>query len=689
MQNLKYLVAIVLICATAAVYLPVKNHEFISFDDNVYVTNNPHVKQGIKWESIKWAFHPVESGDRTYWHPVTWISHMFDCELFGVRSDIHHLINLGYHLLAVALLFTILLYLTGSIWKSAFAAALFALHPINVDSVAWIAERKNLLSTIFGFIAIIAYGHYARRPSIYRYSLIIIALALGLMAKSTLATLPCVLLLLDYWPMGRIQWGQRLPGGAVEATEGEKVPFFQPASMPRLILEKIPLLALSFASITVSILSVHSHAHMVDTAVTPMPLRISNAIVSYVFYLEKLVWPSGLAIFYPFPDAIPIWQPVTAAAFLLLVILGVLLLAKKAPYLVTGWLWYLGTLVPMLGLMQNGLWPATADRWAYMPLIGIFIIIAWGMPDLFQRLKFKKYVFAGAAVILLLLMGYRTSDQLGYWENSDTLFSHALAVTEGNFVAHHNLGLYHAKHENPKKARKHFKKSIEIYSLFPEALKNYADFLFKQGDYEKARQYYHKTLWLAPNDDHALMGLGNVHRKLDNPNKAAYYFSKAGFTDTKDAQMHNELGNTYLSEGKFHQALKEYRTAASIQPGNPAFHYNIGLAKTSLGQLSEALEHFREALKHDAQYIQAHLKIAEIMFQQDNMPQAQTHYLSAIRIKPNDESLHYNLGVVFLQMNHIEKALKHFEKALELNPGYEKAAQAKRLINSKFSNNKQ
>lgn len=680
MCKTKYIIAILLIVATATLYLPIKKHSFINFDDNIYVTQNPTVKQGLTWEGVKWAFRP-DNDARSYWHPLTWISHMLDCQIFGVRSDIHHLVNLLFHLINVLLLFILLSQLTGSLWKSAFVAALFAIHPINVDSVAWIAERKNLLSTLFWFASIMAYAHYAKRPSLYRYSLIVIALALGLMAKTMLVTIPCVLLLFDYWPLGRLRWGQQLPAQPGKKDEAaEKSARFQAAPLFRLIAEKLPLLAICLAAMALSIISIRGHSAMVDMAHTSMPLRIANALVSYVMYLKKMVWPNDLAVFYPFPGSIPAWKPVVAGLFIILITYAVFFRARKTPALAVGWLWYLGTLFPVIGLMQGGLWPAMADRWAYIPLVGIFIMIAWGTPEFVQGLKARNYILPICATVVLLFLGFKTSIQLGFWKNDYTLFKHAMEVTDRNCVAHSLVAACYERNGDIQEAEFHYKEAIDSNPYYHDGLKNYSFFLLHQGDYNQAKRYFSKALWIFPQSYELYIGLGNVFLKLNEPARAAYNFSMAMRLAPHDSFSYNERGNAYLQQGRPDLAIREYSAALVRNPDNPDFHFNLGLAEQMNGNLPKALDHYRSALAIDPGNVRPHLKIAEILFQQGNMQEAQKHYQAALQIEPDSASIHYNLGIVLAQTLHTEEALRQFRIALKLDPKYEKAAQAMTLM---------
>lgn len=343
MQQLM-LISLLLVIATVAVYWQVHGFDFVSFDDGLYVCYNQRVQKGLSAANLVWAFNPVKAHDQTYWHPVTWLSHMLDCQLFGLNPGAHHLINLLIHVINVILLFLTFQLMTGAPWQSGFVAAVFALHPINVDSVAWISERKNLLSTTFWILTLLSYLYYVKRPTALRYLLVAMSLSLGLLSKPMLVTLPCVLLLLDFWPLGRMDLGQQIPDRGLPPVWN-----LQLAGVARLILEKIPLLALSLVTIGLSVFTLQVNRQMLDPVAAPMMLRIENAIVSYVAYLWKMLWPGRLAVFYPFPKTIPTWQPLCAGLCLIAVTVLIFTRSRKSPYLATGWLWYLGTLLPVVG----------------------------------------------------------------------------------------------------------------------------------------------------------------------------------------------------------------------------------------------------------------------------------------------------------------------------------------------------
>ncbi len=367
-----FMVSLFLVLLTLGVYWQVRDHEFISFDDNTYITENRHVKTGLTQENILWAFRFSDKGG-TYWHPLTWLSHMTDCHFYGLNPGMHHTTNLLFHIANTILLFLLFKRMTGALWQSAFVAALFALHPLNTDSVAWVAERKNVLSTFFWILTMLAYVRYTEHPGFFRYMTMFLSFVLGLLSKPMLVTLPCVLLLLDYWPLKRFLISDcRFP---IES-KNEMSPAQTGDRKSKVLWEKLPLFALSAASVCLSSLSLQRYKNIIFPESVLMTLRIENALVSYVRYILKMICPQNLAFYYPYPDSLPTWQSLGAAILLVIISYLTIRAFRSMPYLITGWLWYLGTLVPVSGLIQAGLWPATADRWAYVPLIGLFIMIA-------------------------------------------------------------------------------------------------------------------------------------------------------------------------------------------------------------------------------------------------------------------------------------------------------------------------
>jgi len=453
----KIVICIFLVVATFCIYSQVQDHEFINFDDDLYITNNLNVQAGLTSESFKWAFttsHPP------YWHPMTWLSHMLDYQLYGLHPKGHYLTNLFLHIASALILFIVLLRMTGTLWQSAFVAALFALHPLNVESVAWIAERKNVLSTLFWLITMWAYIYYAEKPTVKRYGLVFLFFTLGLMSKPMLVTLPFVLLLLDYWPLRRFQFGQeRGRNEILEKNTAKRSEVF------RLVLEKVPLFLLTIGLSIVTLTGAKSYGAMNSENLT-FSTRLTNALVSYLGYLEKMVWPSGLAVFYPHPgNALAIWKGILCGTALVGITIISIRLIRKAPYFAVGWFWYLGTLLPVIGIVQAG-GHAMADRYAYIPLIGIFIIVAWGVPELISKWRYKGKVLSISVGIIIFTLLITTWGQVSHWKNSITIFKHAIRVTDKKYPntarIHNNLGFALFSIKKTEEAISHYKMAIKL-----------------------------------------------------------------------------------------------------------------------------------------------------------------------------------------------------------------------------------
>ncbi len=427
---------LILITAVLLVYWQVGDHEFINYDDNVYITDNAQVQKGLTSKGIIWAFTTSHTGN---WHPLTWISHMLDCELYGLNPRGHHLTNVLLHMANAILLFVVLRWMTGAIWRSGLVAALFALHPLHVESVAWAAERKDVLSTFFWLLTMVAYVHYVNRPGGKRYLLVLVTFFLGLMAKPMLVTLPFVLLLLDYWPLNRFK--PRAVTGSVEdqslgfqSSGDDKLPIL------KAVMEKTPLFLMSLFSCVVTVMAQQEAGAISTLEIVPFKLRIANGLVSFVAYMGKMIWPQDLAVFYPHPISdLQIWKPVAAGLFLLIVSTVALWVAQRCRYVLVGWLWYLGTLVPVIGLVQVGE-QAMADRYTYVPLIGLFIVVVWGFADLVKGWRSRRWVVSVSAAVMVLALMAGSWLQVAHWKSSVKLFKHALDATSNNYVAHYNLG---------------------------------------------------------------------------------------------------------------------------------------------------------------------------------------------------------------------------------------------------------
>ena len=558
----------VLLCGLIiAVYWPLKNNDFINFDDNLYVTENETVKRGLTAEGIKWAFR---FNDKGYWQPLTWLSHMLDCELYGLNPAGHHLTNLMIHLANSLLLFWLLNRTTGCVYKSACVAALFALHPINVESVAWLAERKNVLSTFFWLLTLFTYTYYIRKQNIKWYLGAVISFILGLMTKPMAVTLPFLLLLLDFWPLDRILnklliTPKVLLKVKVGSLELRKVRW------RIVVLEKVPFLVLSAFSVFLSILSLQHMDIMVSESIAPLKLRIANALVSYVGYIYKMLWSQDLAVFYPYPKLLPTWQILLSVLCLSAISVLCIAAIRRRPYFFVGWFWYIGTLVPVIGIVQTGVWPAMADRWAYVPLIGLFIIIVWGLSDIFPKFRYHRLVLVALCSAALMFFANITHKQLRHWVDSITLFQHALQVTGDNEIAYYSIG----------------------------------NELVKKGRLAKGIDFYRSALRLKPQFSDVHNNLGVALARTGNLDKAVNHFLIALQIKPNYAEAHNNLGVTLRSKGQLPEANRHYREALRLDPAYAEAYNNLGLLLMQQGKLEEALIFFKKSLENEPDFINA------------------------------------------------------------------------------------
>jgi Flp pilus assembly protein TadD len=565
-------------------YWQVQHHEFLNLDDDLYVTENPEVQAGLTGETLRWAFSfdPI-----SYWHPLTWLSHMLDCQLFGLNPGTHHFSSLIIHIANTLLLFLALKCMTASLWKSFFVAALFALHPLNVESVAWVADRKNVLSTFFMILTIWLYSRYAEKPGWARYIGVWISMALGLLAKPMLVTLPFVLLLLDYWPLRR--WKSR--------SMTEEGISFQKALLPHLLIEKIPLFALSAASICISYISSRSMGFVISLKSVSALLRVENALVSYVAYIGKMILPSGLAVFYPFPDVIPLWQFSGATLILICVTFIVIWARDRAPYLLVGWLWYLGTLVPVIGLLQQGLWPALADRFAYVPLIGLFVIIVWGCSALSVRWRFSKGFLGITGAMAIVALGTITWVQAGWWKDSRMLFEHAVQVTRDNHLAHYNLGLALMREGETDQAILHLQKALRIMPDNAQFHNGLGSALIQKGDLDKAIFHLTEAIRLFPGYAEAHNNLGIALSDRRDIDGAIAHYHKAIEINPREGLLYFNLGNAESEKERYQDAILSYLKALQLRPDAENIRLNLGYAFFREGRLKEALQQFDQILR--------------------------------------------------------------------------------------------
>jgi protein O-mannosyl-transferase len=554
---------LLLVLLTLAFYNPIVHNEFTNLDDDVYIVHNDHVSGGLTWNSVKWAF---TSFDAANWHPLTWLSHALDCQLFKLNPVGHHYVNVLLHAVNAILLFLLLENATGMSWSSLMVAALFALHPLNVESVAWAAERKNVLSMLFFLLTLHAYGWYVRRGSVRRYAVVAGLFALGLMAKPEIITLPFVLLLWDYWPL------QRMGGGSVPSSHfsvlsegsGEDLSAADvaiPRTFSYLLLEKVPLLILSAGSAVITLLAQRAGNAV---RVASDRVRFGNAVVAYVRYLGKAFWPVRLAVVYPHPGSLPTWQIVASSAALL-TLTALVLHWRKRRYLAVGWFWFLGTLVPVIGIVQVGV-QAMADRYAYLPYIGLFVCVVWGVAETARERKIAAVWLAVPAVLVLLTLGMLSRRQLAYWHDSETLWRHTLSVTERNFMAHDGL----------------------------------ARTLAKQGRTEEAIAEFNATETIAAYSASAMIDLGVYEQTHGHVRDAIgqYGLSLDASPDSKSRAIAlSYLGLAFMEVGDLNRAKASYREALQQNPDNIAALVDSGLLAERDGDVAFAIARISHAMK--------------------------------------------------------------------------------------------
>jgi Tfp pilus assembly protein PilF len=667
-------ICLFLIITTLAVFWQVKDHEFISYDDNHYVTENPQVQAGLTIKSLKWAFTSIHSAN---WHPLTWLSHMLDVQLFGLKSGWHHLINLFFHIANTLLLFLVLHRMTKALWQSAFVAALFALHPLHVESVAWVAERKDVLSTFFWMLTMGAYVFYVEKPEVKRYLLTLFFFALGLMAKPMLVTLPFVFLLLDYWPLRRLQYGpadpkkpaEVLPPSASikqkrkskkqdavkEKAQAKKLTAFpyQWTLIRALVWEKIPFFILTAIASVVTYIVQQKGGAVSTLEEIPFYARVVNSIVSYVSYMGKMIWPANLAVFYPHPGMLPHWQVLGAALFLLIVTLIVLRMARSFPYVAVGWLWYLGTLVPVIGIVQVGM-QGMADRYTYVPLIGLFIIAAWTTADLAKKWPFRIYVVTLSAGIILSVLTYTAWTYLQSWQNTVTIFQHALKTTRNNFIAHFNMGdALRGDKRKIDEAIAHYVEALRIAPNNPVVHNSLGNALSTKGKLDEAIVHYVSAIRIKPDYAAAYNHLGLALLRQGKIDEAIVNITKAIKIDPHMAEAYNNMGAVFVAQGKPDQAIANFTRALQIQPNDMEAHYNIGIISASQGKFDQAVVHFREAVRIKPDFAKAHNNMGSVLVLQGKNKEAIEHFREAVRIQPDYE----------LAQDNLRKAMAQQEKA--------------------------
>jgi protein O-mannosyl-transferase len=691
-----WLLAALLALMTLALYWPATRCDFIGFDDPDYVTENPYVQSGLTWAGVKWAFSNTKQAD--YWAPMMWLSHQLACQFFGLNPWGHHLINVLLHTANTVLVFLLFQRLTGATWRSFLVAALFGWHPLRVESVTWVTERKDVLSTCFGLLSLLFYVRYAQkqlrngiatsaldsRPSTFDYIWALLFFALGLMSKAILVTWPFVMLLLDYWPLQRFKLG----------------------NVQRLATEKIPFFALAVVISIVTFITQKHGGAVMSIETLPLDARMGNALISYCRYLGKLFWPVDLAVFYPHPGYWPMAEVLLASGLLLVITVVCIAARRRYPFILMGWLWFVGTLVPVIGLVQAGA-VAMADRFTYMPSLGILILAIWGMDELTRRWRYCTMVLSVAGLVVVVLCLGMTRQQLGYWRDSETLFRHALAVTKDNYLAHKTLGdalfkkrrideaisqFQEAIHLKPDYADTHnnlglalnekgqvteainqLQEAIRLKPDFAEAHNNLGNVLVVKGQTDEAISQFQEAIRLKPDFADAHNNLGTALGGKDQTTEAINQLQEAARLAPNDANIHYNLGIALLKKNQIDEVINQFQEAVRLAPNNANAHYNLGTALGRKGQTDEAISQFQEAIQLKPDYFEAHYNLGTALGRKGQTNEAISQFQEVIRLKPDFAKVRYNLGNIYLEKGQTDEAINQFQEALRLKPDYAEA----------------
>lgn len=593
------------------VFLPALNGKFMVFDEQSYVNGNVHVNSGLSWGNIFWAFRSL---DYANWHPLTWISHMLDVQLYGLNPLWHHLTSVLIHAFNTVLVFLVFRRMTGAGWRSLMVAGLFGLHPLRVESVAWISERKDVLSTMFWLLAMWTYVKFAEefkakngKAKLF-YGLTLLFFAMGLMSKTMLVTLPFVFLLLDYWPLKR--WEQK--------------------NKWDLVLEKIPFFLMTIIVSIIAYIAQQKAGAMKETGGLPFSDHVENALLSYVRYLGMFVWPENLCIYYPYPESWPVAKVLAAGLFLIFASWLVWTQRRRRPYLLVGWLWYLGTLVPVIGLVQLQS-QSMADRYTYVPLIGVYVLLVWGLWEAAERWRHGAMVLSVMGAAAMIICVALTRYEIGFWRDDITVWNRAIAVTKNNYVAHTNLGgVLPATQFDAKFAQ--FQEAVRENPDFADAQRKLADELVRRV----------------------------------RPDEAIIHYQKALAIDPDNAETHYNLGIAFIRKGQIDEAIIHYQMALKIDPNNAEAHNNLGTAFIRKGQIDEAIVQYQRALTINPNYAEAHNNLGNIFLQKERVDEAIIHYQRALAINPNYVEAHYNLGSAFYRKGRVVEAIASTQQALQL-----------------------
>jgi protein O-mannosyl-transferase len=624
-DNETILLTVGLVVLVVLAFLAVLGNGFLTYDDFTYVTGNDHVVRGLKGPDIRWAFETFWASN---WHPLTWLSHMLDCQIFGLQAWGHHLTSLLLHVLNTTLVFYVFRKMSGAIWQSAFVATLFGVHPMHVESVAWVAERKDVLSTMFWILSLWMYARFAEELKTQSprrwlfYALSLVYLALGLMSKPMLVTAPFLMLLLDYWPLER--WRRK--------------------TAIRLLCEKVPFLLLALVSAIITVWAQNAGGAMASIAGVPFYFRAENALVSYIVYFEKLVCPIHLAVVYPYPEHFPFGEVLLAGIILAGISIAVFVQRRTRPYLFVGWAWFLGTLVPVIGLVQIGP-QSMADRYTYVSAIGLFVAATWWAFDATKSLRLQAVWLTGSALIVVVIYTGLTIHQISFWKNNETLFSHAISVTQDNGVAYSNLADYYMNNGRVAEAIDLYRKGIEVQPNFPQIYDKLGIALCREGRITEGLTQFTRASEMAPAMLAPHQHLAQALEETGRIDEAIAQYRKVVQLIPDDANAHTELGVVLQRKGLLEDAVAQYRLAIQLAPEAAKAHYDLALALESNGSLTEARDQLEQCLKLDPRFAEAHNELGILLGSRGRLDEAISQFREAIRLNPNYTNAITNLSL--------------------------------------------
>ncbi len=656
----RLIIYIALAVVTLAVYWQVRQFDFVNFDDVVYVKENLHVQSGLTLDSVTWAFSTTHA---EFWHPLTWLSLMVDYEIYGLKAGGYHITNVILHILSALFIFWLFNRMTGAVWRSAFVAAAFALHPLQVEPVAWISQRKDVLSVLLGMLTLCLYVRYTEHPVIRRYLPVLFTFLLALMSKPMVVTLPAIMILLDFWPLGRFEqrkegfWGWPFK---------EKIPFF--------------VLSAVFSAITIYTQSSGKQMPPVSRltgelfyAVTHLGIRISNALVYVVSYLEKIFWPHNLAVFYPFPETFPLMQILPAAGLILAISAVTIVTVKRLPFLLVGWLWFLIALLPVIGIIRKGFF-AIADHYVYLPFIGIAIMIAWGIPSLIPSAEARKKVLLPLTIVLLAVLTFLTWQQCTYWKNSFELWNHTALVTRDNYLAYTNRGNANVLLGRYQQAIEDCTKALQIKPDYSYAYFNRGFAYAKLEQYQRAIEDLSHGIRLKPDDGSGYFNRGNAYGKLRQYQRAIEDYNLGIRLKPDRAEGYANRGDAYGELGQYQQAIENYTEAIRLKPDYAEAYYHRGHAHYRLGQKSHALKDYNEAIRLKPDFAEAYyVNRGNVYDELGGHQQAIENYNTAIRIKPEDAEAFYNRGNAYYKNGRYQQAIEDYKKSIQIKPNNDRA----------------